>query len=549
MVALDPQFAVLAAQCMLSLVALPLPAAAMVVRSPHSNHHTVLGDLHRQRRPIIAPPESKHHSSEDEHSSSPSKKSFERHKERAFLADSRGTVFSTDGSFSGARSFHGVGVDGISAQINDKQARGQEIFQARDSPITSIVDGTLGPVFRTTDGLLKAVLGDDILVFGRHHHDHDYRHHDKVIVYNNGPSHVDIRERHFLEHTRRPSKLDVKMNKRAQEGAPGVIEIRRNGTNFASLLMQQTDGGYVLNASGNNSTTLYLVDLGTTSPAGSEGKMPVQLQLETFNPKNAALEQYCATFDPNPLTPKQMSMESCSSDTTEHKSQLFYYDKASGSLQPTHYAGENNRTLAEMDPSTNTDGSDANEGDLTDDENAQMMTRDVMQSVELVFVPKMPVAINALLPSSETMAQPSATTVTVTETVTPTDSSSVASTAEMSTTSVAETGAPESTSVISATQSSGTGTFDVEVALPSTISSGTPSVTPSDGTVSPSSIRTSSVDPDSVAASIATESTNDTSSGSQTMTASDSSNYATPYSLLVQVTQKASPSTLTGYSA
>ena len=63
------------------------------------------------------------------------------------------------------------------------------------------------------------------MLVGRHHHDH-YEHHHEVIIDGDRPSHVDIHERSFLEHTRRPSKLDAKLNKRGQEGAPGIIEIR-----------------------------------------------------------------------------------------------------------------------------------------------------------------------------------------------------------------------------------------------------------------------------------------------------------------------------------
>lgn len=51
MVALNHQFTLLAAQCMISLLALPSPATAVAVRSSHSNHSG-----HFRQRPVIPAP-------------------------------------------------------------------------------------------------------------------------------------------------------------------------------------------------------------------------------------------------------------------------------------------------------------------------------------------------------------------------------------------------------------------------------------------------------------------------------------------------------------
>ena len=59
MVAIDTRFAMLAAQCMLTLVAVSPPVAAVAVRSPHSNHGEDAGRFHRLHSSVIPAPNEK----------------------------------------------------------------------------------------------------------------------------------------------------------------------------------------------------------------------------------------------------------------------------------------------------------------------------------------------------------------------------------------------------------------------------------------------------------------------------------------------------------
>ena len=80
MVAVDAQLAMLAAQCMLTLVAIPPPVTAIAVRSPHSSHGEVAGALHHQRHPAMPlPAEKKHHPTQGSHDS---KSTSKKHQER-----------------------------------------------------------------------------------------------------------------------------------------------------------------------------------------------------------------------------------------------------------------------------------------------------------------------------------------------------------------------------------------------------------------------------------------------------------------------------------
>lgn len=136
---------------------------------------------------------------------------------------------------------------------------------------------------------------------------------------------------------------------------------------------------FVLNASGLNQTQIYLVatpDSGSNSTASNsttpDSYIKVELQIDMFNPKEAAMERYCATFDPKPAAPAPLTVESCmtSAEAQDHKSQVFAYEPQTGIVRPMWFESEddgtdsdvpssdvgsgstNSSTVAPQDPST-----------------------------------------------------------------------------------------------------------------------------------------------------------------------------------------------------
>ncbi|EED78980.1 predicted protein [Postia placenta Mad-698-R] len=205
-----------------------------------------------------------------------------------------------------------------------------------------------------------------------HHHDH----HDKVVVEGNH-DHVNVHRRSggagsnyvagehgssfIVAHTRR-SDLQV-------SGVPGTVDIvtgvRGTGTaqqKIASLVLSAPDNStansdnntaasFVLNASGTDQTQIFLVaapsnDTNSTSWSNSEALpnstfldsdfVKVMLQILVFDAERAALEPYCATFDPNPPAPSPLTVEQClnGSLTDAHKSQVFAYVPDTGVVRP-----------------------------------------------------------------------------------------------------------------------------------------------------------------------------------------------------------------------
>ena len=119
---------------------------------------------------------------------------------------------------------------------------------------------------------------------------------------------------------------------------------------------------FILNASENNSTQLYLVALNTTD-SGVEGEdIPVALKVPLFNPDTASMEGYCATYDPQPPAPAPLSAEPCFYDQPAgpHKSQVFAYTPSTSVIRPMWFSGENDEADSVGDPNSNsTDQPDA----------------------------------------------------------------------------------------------------------------------------------------------------------------------------------------------
>lgn len=202
MVALNPQFALLATQCMISLIALPLPATAIAVRS-HSNHPGYFPQ--RERNQTIPAPRG---SSTKEHDSSPMVKKL---RAREYLYNEVCSRFL-------------VGDEVLMTQQSCDSDLGVCTLVARDSLAQEDLAGLLGPVIDAlgkVSDTLKSLLSEfgltrrhDAIEYNdgpsrrHHHHSHHGNSYDvnEETIYNNGPSRNHIHQRSFSDHTHRPSK-------------------------------------------------------------------------------------------------------------------------------------------------------------------------------------------------------------------------------------------------------------------------------------------------------------------------------------------------------
>lgn len=120
---------------------------------------------------------------------------------------------------------------------------------------------------------------------------------------------------------------------------------------------------FILNASENNSTQVYLVAMNVTN-SGIQGEdIPVALRVPVFNPDTASIEGYCATYDPQPPAPAPLSAERCFYDEPSgpHKSQVFAYTPSTSVIRPMWFSGE-------TDEEETVDGSNSTtKGDATVD--------------------------------------------------------------------------------------------------------------------------------------------------------------------------------------
>ncbi|TFY64976.1 hypothetical protein EVG20_g5756 [Dentipellis fragilis] len=214
------------------------------------------------------------------------------------------------------------------------------------------------------------VSGDNDHVHVPRHHHHDHYGHGEVIVSGND-DHVHVGrsiliageqgQAYVVAHGRARSepqkgfrvggnlwKRDSSMQ---SQGVPGRIDIvspvinKSEGERIASLVLAPADATsitasatnstssspadgapFVLNASQNNQTQIYLVPVppsdsssapdflaassNSSSPL-SPNEMLVTLQLPVFDPKSATIVPFCATFDPNPPKPAPLTAQAC----------------------------------------------------------------------------------------------------------------------------------------------------------------------------------------------------------------------------------------------
>ncbi|KAH8116340.1 hypothetical protein DFH11DRAFT_1204326 [Phellopilus nigrolimitatus] len=255
----------------------------------------------------------------------------------------------------------------------------------------SIGDGRNGN-FSNTHHLLSGILKRD-----PHHHDHHHDHQEVVVAGDDDDMHVHVHERRNDPDTYGSLRARKDhMKKRSDDdnsipGVPGTVDIMNVGPvpsqnqRLASLVLSSVPDNstanspfpsnatkatsdpdkspFVLDASNSTQTQFFLV---VSQPAGApvvangtlmdtlsglkdaasspeDSDIKVTLQVPVFEPSEAAMRAYCATFDPNPPAPAPLTMERCfadtetsdnSSDPSIHKSQTFAYNPTSGSVRP-----------------------------------------------------------------------------------------------------------------------------------------------------------------------------------------------------------------------
>ncbi|KAF8623153.1 hypothetical protein AX17_007541 [Amanita inopinata Kibby_2008] len=520
MVALDPQITMLAAQCILSLVALPSGATAIALRSPHSSQHEDSGELHPHRHAVLPAPRRKkaHQSLHAKHSPASVSNASGKHREHE----------------------RSLGAE-----------EAQKAFQTRGVPLTDTVTGLVNPVLQIIDGALKTLPGGDPLgsLITRHHHDHD--HYREKIIYELAPSHVHIHRRSSLSHPMGHNNVE----RRDQKSVPGTIDIMSNGVRIASLCAARVNGTSLLNACTGEATQVYLVDPSSSSSSqdemGSGQDMLTLLKLSNDFSNTGGIE-HCATFNANPTVPEPLTIEPCLSATAGglQKSQYFAYNSDTGIVQPVWSAGEDDGTTDATTASATSTGSNNSECENNGStENVRINARDdgngsSLQNVTLVFktAESMGTADSTSTNADHQMTA-SATTITVTETVTETGATSPTdAAAETFTASTGQGDGSQATSTTLSTQPS-SGTMDVEVVIPSSNLTvpgrltPTPSVTNGNSSATSSSASSSTIDPESVAASLAAQNAGGMQIASSTMTDSEAPNPTTP-SLIVQVAEK-----------
>lgn len=122
-----------------------------------------------------------------------------------------------------------------------------------------------------------------------------------------------------------------------------------------STMAEFGNNTFILNASENNQTQLYMVALNTTDSGVQGEDIPVALKVPVFNPDSASIEGYCATYDPQPPAPAPLSAEPCFYDepTGPHKSQVFAYTPSTSVIRPMWFGGETEEEEPMESPSSN----------------------------------------------------------------------------------------------------------------------------------------------------------------------------------------------------
>lgn len=308
----------------------------------------------------------------------------------------------------------------------------------------------------------------------------------------------------------------------------------RDGKSIATLSLSSgtdkpTNGSaFVLNASGTNATQVYLVPASSQNQTQPGESTPEYQAVEVHLHIEAAGNDFCATFDPNPPKPAPLTAEQCTNGAhSAHKSQIFAYYPESGAIRPMWYDGEetddddedptpdddgsgydgvNNSTTSDQDPGTPTSSKVVGVTSLATNTRPPALLKSFIaesnpQNVTLVFQPIL--GGNSTSPSSNSTAPATnSTSSSTTLTPSPTPSPSTFAAAQIASVSVAIPGSPttsasSSTSSVLSSTSSGSsmpapsptsGVVDIEVFNPYAVeSSATTNSTSSIVTVTPAS--------------------------------------------------------------
>jgi len=199
-------------------------------------------------------------------------------------------------------------------------------------------------------------------------------------------------------------------------GAPGYIDVTSPMANsttaqkIASLVLSTSNGTdsnstFVFNASNNIRTQVYLVPVNSTSAdagaADSTSPIAVNLKLPIFNAASAAVEPYCATFDPSPASPAPMTVMPCMAENDVHQSQTFLYYSDTGVIHPDWKPAAASQDLLES------------MSDSVDDVNEAMMNIDEVVSSSSVMASTSSSAMaSSSMTASMTSMTPSSTSAT-----------------------------------------------------------------------------------------------------------------------------------------
>jgi hypothetical protein len=231
----------------------------------------------------------------------------------------------------------------------------------------------------------------DVTVVNNHkrHHDDDEEHYRESDGYNR---HGDCRRGECDG-----NDVTVVNNKRqtapasgaTMGGAPGYIDVTSpvfNSTTaqrIASLVLSTSNGTdanstFVLNASNNIRTQVYLVPLTSNSTAAANDPIPVNLKLPIFVAASASVEAYCATFDPDPEAPAPLTVTPCNNGTASHESQKFLYNPTTGVIHPDWQPSQASQQLLQSFPdSVDDDDSSLTASSSDDADNSDINAQNV----------------------------------------------------------------------------------------------------------------------------------------------------------------------------
>ncbi|PFH50933.1 hypothetical protein AMATHDRAFT_3451 [Amanita thiersii Skay4041] len=516
MVALDPQLTVLAAQFLISLLSIPSPVGAVVVRSTHSSHHETPHRHQRPRPPVIPSPHSGHGSQLLQESRGPhvveGVPDYNPHKHhQRSNEEASDLLVHLLTSLSGYNGMMGVPV--VNPRVHRGQAHEQRVLQSRQLPqVLDALKGELGGVLQDAISVLGKILG--LLApppVRRGHHDH-YIQEEYYETFTEEERYHGHSKDDYHVHVHREASPDAERRNGtcAESGVQGFVAIQSNSRNVGHLELDMSNTTYVLKASANNRTLMEMLDCSSSSvPDQGTLCIPVKLMLQIFDPSHANYVEYCATYDPDPPSPKPLEVLPCTEASSDHSKQVFCYNSSTNAIYPIRITGDKNETEATTD--------DPAQGNRT---STQADSNSTSQNVTLVFEPNAPAA-----PTSSTV-----TTVTVTKTVTESDPSMNAAAEATTTASPSQTMTDSTSAATSSPTQPAAGMLNVEMANPSSLPASVPSAmsssTPSLPSMTPPTDPRSTPplptrDPESVAAVIVSE-MSDSTSASTTSTSTNS---------------------------